>query len=53
MRDGINSTAEFIAQQHTGQFVKLLPDDLMIKGAKNDGGFDQGYAFKKFNKNIF
>lgn len=50
MRDGINPTAEFIANQHTGQFVKLLPDTLMIKGAKNDRGFDQGYALKKLNK---
>lgn len=50
MRNGINPTAEFIADQHTGQFVKILPDTLMIKGAKNDRGFDLGYAVKKFNK---
>lgn len=42
--EGINPTAEFIASQHTGKFFKILPGVYMIKGAKNNDGFSQGYA---------
>lgn len=51
--DGINPTADFIENQHTGHFVKILPDTFMIKGAKNDRGFDQAYALKARNKNEY
>jgi hypothetical protein len=41
---GITPTADFIANQHTGKFIEILPHTYMIKGAKNDRGFDQAYA---------
>lgn len=47
---GINPTAEFIDNQHTGKFVELLPGTYMIKGAKNDRGFDQAYALANNNR---
>lgn len=43
-RGGITPTADFIANQHTGKFIEILPRTYMIKGAKNDRGFDQAYA---------
>lgn len=48
--EGINPTAEFIARQHTGKFVNILPGTYIIKGAKNEQGFDQGYALSPSNK---
>lgn len=47
---GINPTAEFIDNQHTGKFVELLPGTYMIKGAINDRGFDQAYALTNNNR---
>lgn len=41
---GINPTAEFIRNQHTGKFIEILPGTYLIKGAKNERGFNQGYA---------
>ena len=48
--EGINPTPQFFANQHTGEFVQILPDTYMIKGGKNDRGFDQAYALKRRNK---
>ena len=48
--EGINPTPQFFADQHTGEFAQILPDTYMIKGAKNDRGFDQAYALKRRNK---
>lgn len=42
--EGITPTADFIANQHTGKFIEVLPRTYIIKGAKNDKGFDQAYA---------
>lgn len=50
MSNGINPTPEFIAKHHTGNFIDLLPDTLMVKGAKNDRGFNQAYAIRRTNK---
>lgn len=47
--EGINPTAEFIANQHTGKFIKILPGTYIIKEAKNELGFDQGYALANGN----
>lgn len=43
-KTGITPTPEFFADQHTGKFVNILPETFLIKGAKNDRGFDQAYA---------
>lgn len=51
--NGINPTPEFIVNKHTGKFITLLPHTYIIKGAKNDRGFDQGYALQKPNKKEF
>lgn len=48
--NGITPTPEYIATQHTGKLIDLLPDTYMIKGGKNERGFEQGYAIKKRNK---
>lgn len=45
--EGITPTAAFIKDVHTGKFQELLSDIFMIKGAKNERGFDQGYAILK------
>lgn len=42
--EGITPTAAFIQDLHTGKFRELLPGIFMIKGAKNERGFDQGYG---------
>lgn len=41
---------DFIKGQDTGEFIKILPDTFVIKGAKNDRGFDQGYAIRHLNR---
>lgn len=48
--EGITPTPEFITNQHTGKFFQILPNVYMIKGAKNDRGFNQAYAIKKRNR---
>lgn len=45
--EGITPTAASIQNLHTGKFRELLPGIFMIKGAKNDRGFDQGYGILK------
>lgn len=45
--EGITPTAAFISDLHTGKFQELLSGIYMIKGAKNDRGFDQGYGILK------
>lgn len=42
--EGITPTAASIRDLHTGKFREVLPGIFMIKGAKNQRGFDQGYA---------
>jgi hypothetical protein len=42
--EGITPTAASIRDLHTGKFREILPKILMIKGAKNPRGFDQGYG---------
>lgn len=49
-KTGITPTPEFIADQHTGKFVNILPEAYIIKGAKNDRGFDQAYALGNHNQ---
>lgn len=46
--EGMSPTAKFIADQHTGKFVQILPNTYIIKGAVNNRGFDQAYAVSKF-----
>lgn len=41
---GTLPTAASIRDLHTGKFREVLPGIFMIKGAKNDRGFDQAYA---------
>lgn len=48
--EGINPTAEFIANQYTGKFIKILKGTYIIKEAKNELGFDQGYALENGNR---
>lgn len=45
--EGITPTAASINDLHTGKFRELLPGILMIKGAKNERGFDQAYGILK------
>ncbi|WP_029038771.1 MBL fold metallo-hydrolase [Salinimicrobium xinjiangense] len=45
--EGIAPTAASIRDLHTGKFREVLPGILMIKGAKNPRGFDQGYGILK------
>lgn len=51
--EGMSPTGSFIANQHTGKFIQLLPNTYLIKGAINDRGFDQGYALSNFNNKEF
>jgi len=39
--EGITPTAAFLSNLHSGKFRELLPGIFIIKGAKNDRGFDQ------------
>lgn len=50
--EGITPTAAFIRDLHTGIFQELLSGIFMIKGAKNDRGFDQGYGVLKGKKDL-
>lgn len=50
--EGITPTAAFIRDLHTGNFAEILPDVFMIKGAKNDRGFDQAYGLRKGKKDL-
>ncbi len=50
--EGITPTAAFIQDLHTGKFQELLPGIFMIKGAKNDRGFDQTYGILKGKKDL-
>lgn len=50
--EGVKPTAKFIASQHTGKFVKILPETYLIKGAKNDRGFDQAFALTNNRKDL-
>lgn len=50
--EGITPSAAFIEDLHTGKFQELLPDIFMIKGAKNERGFDQGYAILNGKKDL-
>ncbi|MGM1057557.1 MAG: hypothetical protein ACQEWG_16850 [Bacteroidota bacterium] len=43
-------TPAFIESQDTGEFIKILPDTFIVKGGKNDRGFDQGYAIRHLNR---
>lgn len=43
-REGTAPTAASIRDLHTGKFREVLPGILMIKGAKNERGFDQAYG---------
>lgn len=52
-KGGITPTAEFIADQHTGKFVEILPHTYIIKGAKNERGFDQAYALSDSRQREF
>lgn len=45
--EGITPTAASVKDLHTGRFRELLPGIFMIKGAKNERGFDQGYGILK------
>lgn len=50
--EGIAPTAASIRDLHTGKFREVLPGILMIKGAKNDRGFDQAYGILKGKKDL-
>src|SRR5690554_1449956 len=50
--EGITPTAAFIRDLHTGIFQELLSGVFMIKGAKNDRGFDQAYGILKGKKEL-
>ncbi|MBT8319824.1 MAG: hypothetical protein KJP01_06810, partial [Gramella sp.] len=45
-----SQTAEFIEQGETGKFLKLIPDTFVIKGEKENGVFNQGYAIRHLNR---
>lgn len=44
-----SQTPEFIQKGETGKFLKLIPDTFVIKGAENEGEFNQGYAIRHLN----
>ena len=46
----VSPTPAFVESQKTGEFIKILPDTFIIKGGKNDRGFDQGYAIRHRNR---
>ncbi|WP_026934366.1 hypothetical protein [Christiangramia echinicola] len=45
-----SQSAEFIQQGETGKFLKLIPDTFVIKGEKENGVFNQGYAIRHLNR---
>ena len=45
--EGITPTAASISNLHTGKFSELISGIFMIKGGKNERGFDQAYAIQK------
>ncbi|MCF4101584.1 hypothetical protein L1I30_07895 [Gillisia sp. M10.2A] len=45
-----SQSAEYILQGETGKFLKLIPDTFIIKGAENNGEFNQGYAIRHINR---
>lgn len=49
---GITPTAAYIQDIYTGKFQELLPGIFIIKGAKNDRGFDQGFGITKGEKEL-
>ncbi|PKD16195.1 hypothetical protein APR41_10435 [Salegentibacter salinarum] len=48
----ITPTANFIDNLHTGIFQEILPGIFIIKGAKNDRGFDQAYMILNQKKEL-
>lgn len=50
--EGITPTASFIGNLNTGIFQELLSGIFMIKGAKNDRGFDQAYMIENGKKEV-
>lgn len=50
--EGITPTATFIENLNTEIFQELLPGIFMIKGAKNERGFDQAYMIEKGKKEV-
>lgn len=50
--EGLSATASFLNNLHTGKFRELLPGIFIIKGAKNDRGFDQAYAIQNGKKDL-
>jgi hypothetical protein len=51
-KEGFNPTAGFIEDLHTGTFRELVSNILIIKGAKNDRGFDQAYGILNGKKEL-
>lgn len=45
-----SQSAEFIEKGETGKFLKLIPDTFIIKGEKENGIFNQGYAIRHLNR---
>lgn len=45
-----SQSAEFIEKSETGKFLKLIPDTFIIKGEKENGVFNQGYAIRHLNR---
>lgn len=50
--EGITPTAGYIMDLHTGKFREMVPGILMIKGAKNERGFDQAYGILNGKKDL-
>ena len=50
--EGTTPTAAFIEDVHDNVFQELIPNVFMIKGAKNDRGFDQAYMLLKGDKEV-
>ncbi|MGM0933060.1 MAG: hypothetical protein ACQEWD_06410 [Bacteroidota bacterium] len=44
-----SQSAEFIEKAEPGKFHKLIPDTFIIKGDKNNGSHNQGYAIRHIN----
>ena len=50
--EGVTPTEGYIKDLHTGKFREMLPGILMIKGAKNERGFDQAYGILNGQKDL-
>lgn len=50
--EGSTPTAALIRALHTGKLRELLPGIFIIKGAKNEQGFDQGYGILSGKKEL-